>query len=315
MEYFILDGVFLRKPEEGSGETLRLDPTYHLHHWSTRKMLLPPLLLALFFLCCLLVRGIPLSRDFRGGTLIQVRGMEGYPALAEVKGTVEGLLGGKVEVKLTSYGGLYGLDIEADNMDLPQEVRENLRRALADELGISENQVVVYNMGSILTSLSKKQARNALLVAPLFMILIVFLNFRSLRAGGGIVGTVWLNVFDALGCMSLLGVELSIGSMAGLLMLLGYSDDTNVLLVTAVEKGVGGSPRERAATAMRTGLLVNGTTFLVLLFVNLFTTSKLVDELTFPLLTGMVFDAVNTWFLNAALVLRKRERREVPVAF
>ncbi len=293
---------------------MRLDPTYHLHRWSTRRMLLPPLLLALFFLCCILVRGIPLSRDFSGGTLIQVRGMESHPTLGEAKRLVEGLLGGKVEVRLTSYGGLYGLDAEADNMDLPQEVRENLRSSLAEELGVSENQVAVYNMGSILTSLSKRQARNALMVAPVLMAIVILLNFKSLRASGSILGSVWLNVFDALGCMSLAGVELSTGSMAGLLMLLGYSDDTNTLLITAVEKGVGGKPRERAAEAMRTGLLVNGTTFLVLFLVNLFTTSKLVDELTFPLLTGMVFDVVNTWFLNAAVALSKKERREIPVA-
>jgi len=292
---------------------VRLDPAYHLHHWSTRRMLLPPLLLSLFFLACLLVRGIPLSRDFRGGTLIQVRGMENHPQVAQVKELVEGLLGEKVEVKLTSYGGLYGLDMETDRLDLPQEVRDNLRLSLASELGISENQVIVYNMGSILTGLSKRQARNALMVAPFLMALVIFLNFRSLRTSGSILGTVWLNVFDALGCMSLVGVELSIGSMAGLLMLLGYSDDTNNLLVTAVEKGVGGTPRERAAAAMRTGLLVNGTTFLTLLFVNLLSTSPLVDELTFPLLVGMIFDVVNTWFLNAALTLGK-ERREIPVA-
>lgn len=292
---------------------MRPDPAYHLRHWSTRRMLVPPLVLALFFLCCLLVRGVPLSRDFRGGTLIQVRGMENYPG-GEVRGVVEGLLGGRVEVKLTSYGGLYGLDIEADNMDLPQEVRENLRSSLASELGVGENQVAVYNMGSVLTGLSRRQARNALMVAPVLMALVIFLNFRSLRASGSILGSVWLNVFDALGCMALAGVKLSMGSMAGLLMLLGYSDDTNTLLITAVEKGVGGSERERAAGAMRTGLMVNGTTFLVLLFVNLFTTSPLVDELTFPLLAGMVFDVVNTWFLNAAVVLGKRERREIPVA-
>lgn len=291
-----------------------MDPTYHLHHWSTRRMLIPPLVLSLFFLCCILARGIPLSRDFSGGTLIQVRGMENSPQLGEVKAAVEGLLGGEVEVRLTSYGGLYGLDMEADNMDLPQEVRENLRSSLAEELGVSENQVAVYNMGSILTSLSRRQARNALMVAPVLMALVIFLNFRSFRASGSILGSVWLNVFDALGCMSLMGVELSMGSMAGLLMLLGYSDDTNTLLITAVEKGVGGNPRERAAEAMRTGLLVNGTTFLVLLCVNLFTTSTLVDELTFPLLTGMVFDVVNTWFLNAAVALGKKERREIPVA-
>ena len=293
---------------------MKLDPAYHLYRWSTRRMLIPPLVLALFFLACILVRGVPLSRDFRGGTLIQVRGMENYPQLAEVTGMVENLLGGKAEVKLTSYGGLHGLDIETDNLDLPQEIRENLRLYLARELGVSENQVTVYNMGSILTSLSKRQARNALAVAPILMALVIFLNFRSLKTSGSILASVWLNVFDALGCMSLVGVKLSIGSMAGLLMLLGYSDDTNNLLVTAVEKGVGGTPRERAAAAMKTGLVVNGTTFFTLLLVNLLTTSTLVDELTFPLLAGMVFDVVNTWFLNASLTLGKRERREIPVA-
>ncbi len=277
-------------------------------------MALIPLAIALFFSCSLLVFNIPLGRDFRGGTLIQVRGLETAPSVENIQLLASHLLGASVEVQLTEYGGTFGVDIEADNRDLSDGVREELENALANTLGISADKVGVYNMGSVLTEISKGQAKNAIIAASIAMAIIVFINFRRGVLVSSMLVSIGLDALDALGCMAIFGVPLSIASVAGFLMLIGYSVDTNVLLVTQVERGISGTPREQAASAMKTGLTMSITTLTVLIALNILTTSPTIAELTYVLIFGVIFDIINTWFFNASVVISRKKRREIPVA-
>ena len=109
--------------------------------------------------------------------------------------------------------------------------------------------------------------------------------------------------------MALFGVELSLASVAGLLMLIGYAVDTNILLTTRVLKRVGGEPKEQVVDAMRTGLMMSGSTLIPLFALNLLTTAPQLYQLTAVLIFGIIIDIFNTWFLNAAIISRYAERQ------
>ena len=294
-----------------------MDPTLHFKRLSTRRMIVIPLVLAAFFgsavIAALALGAFPLARDFKGGTQVQVRGLENAPDIGGVEIAVENLLGADVDVIKVSG---FDFDLETDR-SLAENERAELENLVIGWLGVGEEKVHAYPMGSEITSIYKGQARNAVIGAVVAMAVIIFIVFRHRFAVGAILLSVGLDMVGVLGCMVLFGIELSLASVAGLLLLIGYAVDTNILLSTRVLKRVGGEAREHAASAMRTGLTMSGTTLLVLVALNLFTTAQALDQLSAVLICGVFVDIFNTWFLNAGLLLwytQKMARREFYVS-
>jgi preprotein translocase subunit SecF len=297
-----------------------MDPTLHFKHLSARQMMVIPVTLAIFMgavtIAALALDTFPVGRDLRGGTLVMVRGLDNAPNVAEVETIAEIFLGAEADVRITEDRALavgrFGLDIETDNF-LEEDERGEFENILSQQLGISGDMIRAEGMGGALIGIHREQARNAIIGAAVAMAIVIFIVFRHRVTVGAILLTVGLNMVGIFGCMSLFRVDLSLASIAGLLMLIGYSVDTNILLSSRVLKGVTGEAHERAASAMKTGLMMSGTSLIVLLALNLFTTAPALDQLSAVLIFGIVIDVFNTWFLNAGFLLRymqKRMRRE-----
>ena len=118
--------------------------------------------------------------------------------------------------------------------------------------------------------------------------------------------------------MNLFHVELSLGAVAALLMLIGYSVDSNILLTSKlVKKDVYRRKLnidERLLSAKRTGLAMSSTTigamivlFLVSImgfFLSSFSQISLLRDISMVLLFGLCADLMNTWLFNASLLRR-----------
>ncbi len=298
---------------------VNMDPTSHFKHLSTRQMIAIPAALAIFLgavtIATLALDTFPIGRDLKGGTLIMVRGLDNVPnvgEVGEVETIAENFLGADADVKITKNPALdtgrFGFDIETDNF-LEDDERDNLENILSQHLNISVDMIKAERMGGAIIGIHREQARNAIIGAVVAMAIIIFIVFRRRIVVGTILLAIGLNMIGVLGCMSLFRVDLSLASIAGLLMLIGYSVDTNILLSTRVLKGVTGEAHERAASAMKTGLMMSGTTLIVLLALNLFTTAPALDQLSAVLIFGVVIDIFNTWFLNAGFLLRYTQKR------
>jgi len=244
----------------------------------------------------------PMSRDFKGGSLMRVRG-ENLPA-STIELAVENFLGGGADADLIENG----LDIRTDNA-LDDIGKLLVKEMLSEQFGISEDAVTIETMGPTITSIYSEQARNAMIGAFVAMGIIIFIAFRRRITIGAILLAVGLDMLGVFGCMALFGVELSLASVAGLLMLIGYAVDTNILLTTRVLKRVGGEPKEQVVDAMRTGLMMSGSTLIPLFALNLLTTAPQLYQLTAVLIFGIIIDIFNTWFLNAAIISRYAERQ------
>lgn len=274
---------------------------------SNRQLIAIPLALAIFLISAAIVAlalgTFPMSRDFKGGSLIRVQG-ENTPEPGAAELAVENLLGGNVDVDLIENG----LDMRTDN------VLDNAEKLLVNEMfsnqfNISENDISIETMGPTITSIYSEQARNAIIGAFIGMAIIIFIAFRRSVTVGAILLSVGLDISGVFGCMALFGIELSLASIAGVLMIIGYSVDTNILLTTRVLKLSGEEPRKQVVGAMRTGLMMSGTTLIPLITINVFTTAPQLYQLTAVLICGIIIDVFNTWFLNAAIVMRYAERQ------
>ena len=190
---------------------------------------------------------------------------------------------------------------------------ENMLTAQLGLAGIYEN-LPLYEE---LTHIHLAQARSGTIYAIIAMAIIIFIVFRRSVVVGTILLCIGLNMLGIVGGMALFQIPLGWATLAAILMLLGYSIDTNILLVTRVLKRLGGEVRERITGAMRTGLMMILTTLAALFALNVFTTHPTLDYLSAALILGLIADLFNTWFLNAGVLIwhtKRRERREFYVA-
>lgn len=281
-----------------------MDVTWPVKNLSHRQMIVIPLIIAAIFASAIVVRGgPPLTMDFSGGVLMSIREIDNVPSVAEVEEVLQENLGKEVKVHKTDGG----LDIE---ISLPPEaVSENMiKDILSSEFGIQGEYSIPKEMGSIITDRYKGEAINAVIGAVIAMAVVLFIAIRHFTTVGGILTVIGLDLLGILGGMTILGIPLGLASMAGILLLLGYGVNTNILLTDHVLRRVGGTPRDRAADAMGTGVIMSTTSASAMLALNIITTSPALYQLSAVMVIGILVDMMNTWLLNAGLVTHHAER-------
>lgn len=150
--------------------------------------------------------------------------------------------------------------------------------------------------------------------AALLSAVLVFLFFRSLVPSIAVLSGAACDVIIAMGGMGLLGIPLTLASFAALLMLVGFSLDTDILLTTRMLKRKG-DPRENAYDAMKTGLTMSVAAvvaFGALFMLSTITRIPTYYEISAVALVGLFGDMFATWGINGVLMLYYMERRGKP---
>jgi preprotein translocase subunit SecF len=104
--------------------------------------------------------------------------------------------------------------------------------------------------------------------------------------------------------MNVVGIQLTLGTTAALLMLIGYSVDSDILLTTRVLKRQG-KLNDKLAGAFHTGIIMTSTTIAavtVLLIVSWAGQVEVIEEISAVLLMGLIFDILNTWLTNVGIL-------------
>lgn len=167
----------------------------------------------------------------------------------------------------------------------------------------------IRHMGPIYSKELQSQVARYLPLSFIFMAVVVFVVFRQLVVSGLVVICALADILTAAASMNLTGVELSLGTVAALLMLIGYSVDTDILLSMRVLKRKG-DVDEKIKGAMQTGLTMAGTTIAAVisliiisnflyLIVPSFTRMDVIADMTTVLIFGLAADVFNTWVTNA----------------
>jgi preprotein translocase subunit SecF len=179
---------------------------------------------------------------------------------------------------------------------------------MADQFGI-QSTPEFYPIEPAISQAYLRGAMWAILFAFIAMFVILLLVFRH-KIVGMMLLCVGLNMVWALGGLALLQFQFSLASLTGFLLMIGFSVDTNILLTTHVLKRVGGEPRERMATAMRTGFTITGTTLATMICINILVTNPAITQLATVLTFGLAGDLFNTWFLNSGALIWYMEHQK-----
>lgn len=281
-----------------------------------KRLVVVPLVVALFSVLILSTRGVPLGMDMEGGTRITVRGLETPLDPGEVEESLKEVWDTdklRVTASRNTLDNTFGLTIDTP---LTLGYEEELRgmEVLAEKLGFSSPEEMAYDkkhVGPIIGEEFKRQGMRAVLLAFIFVGIVVFISFRHVIVSLAVMFCILLDLLVATAAMSLSGVELGLPSIAALLMVLGYSVDSNILLSSRLFRRRRGTPLERIRDGMITGLTMTGTTLVALVVLFFVTTSDVLREIAVVLIFALVADILNTWMLNAGIFLWYVEKKKV----
>lgn len=158
------------------------------------------------------------------------------------------------------------------------------------------------------------QMLDVIVAAFVLVAIAVLVIFKSPIPSFTVVFGAINDIVVALGVMAVLGIPLGISSIGGLLMLIGYAIDTDMLAAIRVLKRSEGTSSERALSAMKTGVTMTSVaivSFAVLFIVSYFAFVQTYFEISSVVLAGLIADLATTWLGSMPLLLWYKHRKEV----
>jgi len=237
---------------------------------------------------------VHLGIEFTGGTLVTVPATESEDAVAAE-------FAGYPLSDIRNVGSRYMLQFgPMSDSDYSQ---------LAKQINSKYDNAEIRYMGPIYSQELQAQAIKYLPISFLLMAIVVFLVFREPIVSLLVVISALADILTAAASMNLTGVQLSLGTVAALLMLIGYSVDTDILLSMRVLKRKG-TVEEKIIGAMGTGFMMTGTTIAAVfslivvsnflyLIIPSFTRMDVIADMSTVLIFGLAADIFNTWITNA----------------
>ncbi len=193
---------------------------------------------------------------------------------------------------------------------------QEAKKVVEDYLGYSliegENSSFEFT-GASLSQSFYKQLLLAMVVAFVFMAIVIFIMFKNFVPSAAVVLSAFLDILMTLIVIDIAGIEMSTAGIIALLMLIGYSVDTDILLTNRVLRRTDHSLNLRLFNAFKTGLTMSLTSFFAILVALIIVApfSSVLTQIFTILVIGLLFDIFNTWVTNVSLlkwyVLRKKK--------
>ena len=271
--------------------------TYDVNRYTPRQMVIIPLVILAISLLILgysmVSTGYPVKPgiDFSGGTAVTIFTSDsaamledtfsGYPLITPIG---EGINNGK-------YLKFGPMD-DATFSSLAALINEKYPDAKVDQIGASFGQTL------------QQQATIALFFSFIGMAVVVFIAFRTFVPSSAVVLSAFADIAMTAAVMTVVGIELTLATTAALLMLIGYSVDSDILLTMRVLKRQG-KLDEKLAGAFRTGIIMTTTTLAAVAAmwaVTYFGNVPVIPEISAVLFIGLIIDIMNTWLTNAGII-------------
>jgi preprotein translocase subunit SecF len=255
-----------------------------------------PIILALLSLVLIGFHGLEQGVDLKGGSQAELQ-LLGSVTPSELEDTLDAKLNTN-NIKVTNNG----------NNKVTVELENNINSSTFTSAINGKAKVISYNeIGPVLSEEAMGQIYVAMIFAFLFMAITVFVVFREPVPSVAIILAALCDILIALGGMSIFKIPLSIASVGALLMLIGYSVDTDILLTTRLLKRREGTVEERAKNAMYTGLTMSFAAIAAMgiLFVVtkiLMPEATTLSNISAVLVIGLIGDILSTWLMNLGIL-------------
>ncbi|AXV37072.1 MAG: protein translocase subunit SecF [Methanobacteriaceae archaeon] len=263
---------------------------------SYKPLIVIPVIITLLAIAVIAINGLPESIDLQGGS-IAVLNLEKPVDRAELTNIIS--------------QGLNTTDIDINSLTQTQATIEIGGAAdvikLTDSLSGIATIESFRSVGPLISQEALTQVYWAIAFAFLFMSITVFIIFRNFVPSVAVIIAALSDILIAVGGMSIFGIPLSVASVGAILMLIGYSVDTDILLTTRVLKRREGTITERAQDAFNTGLVMSASAISSLSVLYIVTVlyipyAQVLSEIAAVLIIGLVADLLTTWLMNLGIL-------------
>lgn len=191
-----------------------------------------------------------------------------------------------------------GLIIESSTLS-----EEELKSALKEKIDFTEGEYSSESYSSSFSESFYKQLILTLIFAFILMAIVVALTFRTFIPSLAVILAALTDIIATLAVLSLFNFHLSAGGITALLLVIGYSIDTDVLLTTKLIKRKIGTMYERLSQSIRTGLTMTITSLVAVLIGYLFSVASVLKEIFLIIFIALIFDIITTYVGNASILI------------
>jgi preprotein translocase subunit SecF len=268
---------------------------YNIEKYSPKQLVVIPLVLLAISLVLLALNtattGMPVTPglDFSGGTAVTIRTSDSHEQL---------------QATFAGYP-LEGISDMADAKFLTFDAMDDAKfRSLSSLVNQKYPDASISQISETFGKSLQYQAVVALIISFIGMAIVIFLSFRTFVPSVAVVLSAFADMVMTAAVMNIIGITLTLGTVAALLMLIGYSVDSDILLTNRVLKRQG-KLHDKLAGAFHTGIIMTSTTFAAataMFIVSWFGSIQMLMDISAVLLIGLVADILNTWLTNAAIL-------------
>ena len=265
------------------------------------------------------VRGLNLGIEFRGGADFQAPTAVTATTVDDVRDAVAELgLPDNDELTVTTIGDG---NVRVQTRALTTDEVAVVKQAIADQLGISVDDVAYSLIGASWGQQVTQQALIALLIFVVLVMLLIGFYFRDFKMSVAAILALFHDLLITVGVYALVGFAVTPTTMIGVLTILGYSLYDTVVVFDKIRENVADLTKTNSTYSEQANLAVNqvlirsiNTTIIgvlpvaALLFTGVFIlqTGPLKD-LGLALFVGMLAGAYSSLFIASPLLTDMRE--------
>ena len=201
-----------------------------------KKMnILSSILIFLSFLV-LLIKGLNLGVDFKGGTLIEVRAENIKTNIAEIRQSLLKMNLGDVAVKKFGEENDYLVKIEITEIDNANFIK-SINDRLSKDLGSVINFRRVENVGPKVSNELLRAGLLAITLSLAAMLIYIWIRFEWQFSLGAIIALMH-DVIITVGIFSFLSYEVNLSIVAAVLTIVGYSMNDTVVIFDRIRENL-----------------------------------------------------------------------------
>ena len=261
---------------------------------------------SLFFL---VFKGLNFGIDFKGGTLIELRGSDKKINVSSLRDNLNQMNLGDVSVKNFGNETDFLIKFEVnDNKKVIEEIKINLDKSFGNTFNFRR----VENVGPKVSSELLKSGVIAISVALVLMLIYIWIRFEWQFSLGAILA-LFHDVIVTLGLFSILGLEINLSIVAAVLTIVGYSMNDTVVIFDRVRENLRNYSDIKIfeltnisinETLSRT-IITSATTLLALLAIYFFG-GEILKGFSLAMILGVIFGTYSSIYIANTVLVRLR---------
>ena len=201
-----------------------------------KKMNIFSYILIFLSILVLLIKGLNLGVDFKGGTLIEVRTENSITIIAEIRESLLKMNLGDVTVKKFGKENDYLVKIEITKSD-DENFIKSINDKLSADLGSAVNFRRVENVGPKVSNELLRAGLLAISLSLAAMLFYIWIRFEWQFSLGAIIALMH-DVIITVGIFSFLAYEVNLSIVAAVLTIVGYSMNDTVVIFDRIRENL-----------------------------------------------------------------------------